>query len=299
MIDAKLATRLYGPPDPAWKPYLVFGRRDQGPLGTVGRLVVSHWPGTAGHGADDRMPITWPIHGYRGLLVQDYRKSVTEQPVKLCWAGVDIDAPDNPDRDLPGEVSDLLFNQCLIRTSKSGKGVHCIVVFYRAIECAYHTALETAKRAVHGIEEELAEAGIKSCVAGLPNLWLWSDGGLQRTVSDTGVTVSAPTQIAAAPVPRFEPQPVDRSAFSGLALEVLLRLSEARMIRLPYTGRTNVNIGRVKRVLDGVCTINTRSKCRAEHESEVNGFLEITADGTIKLVSNADNNSVVLALHSL
>jgi hypothetical protein len=298
MVTDELLERLYGR-QAGWYPWRVF-------VSETGRM--QHAPGL--NGMADPLPDGWPVHGYRGVCVRDYRKPADAAHVLLCWAGLDIDYGDNKHIDnLVDKCCAVLADECIIRTSKSGRGVHAILVLRSPLEVPYSLAASLAKNLIQPRAQKLTDAGVVTCVSGLPNLWLWSATGLQRTVVDNGYTAE-PSCADVDTVNRFANDPyvnmsqatsLSTMLFSGLAASAVHALIVAGVVacRDGFVSRKqNVNIGAVKRALVGLVDVKTKSKCRPEHSYNINGFIEFTVDGGVRLFSNPDQ-AAILVLHSL
>jgi hypothetical protein len=181
-IDERLAKALYGPYvyEEGNLPYRL---TSDGVGETYGMTNVQHWPGLYGNSKE--IPAA-PYQGYLGLTVQDYRKPVNSQPVRLCWAVVDIDAGDNchMGASLLREVVLDVFKHrnCVIRTSKSGAGLHLLFLLEQK-EVNYEYAKTLAKTCVRNEMTRALSANINTCVNGLHNVWLVSEGGRQETLS--------------------------------------------------------------------------------------------------------------------
>ncbi len=289
--------------------------------------TMAHWPGLKGDVGKMSYKgnlIQWDAKavGYRGINVLSYSDPVTEHFVQLRWAGIDIDAKDNPDRfcgygvDARALEPDSLINRvcrvipaAMVRLSKSGKGVHVILRLdpkcYPTV--SYDQAKQLARGMVAGPKVALQAAGITVCVTGLPNLWLWSEGGKQKTVQE-GTTVELPGAWSECGAPKCygntaqQDREIPLDNFKGTPAAILVKLLDAGLIRDAGFGRccvyhkAQINVGEFLRKT-GI-KVTTKSQCRPEHAHEVNGYLELGEDGSLKLFSNADNG-VILALYSL
>lgn len=131
------------------------------------------------------MPTDHKLWGFVGLLVQDYKRPVQEQLVKIAWTGIDIDGDDNSHLTL-----DEMFDRTLsavgpntvIRTSKSGRGLHVIMPWEKSDWKEYKQAKTEAKHDAAIFVKRLLDVGVTPCVFGLVNMWLFSEGGKQRTL---------------------------------------------------------------------------------------------------------------------
>ena len=184
-LDATTLERLYGPPQDGWLPYRLFAW-----AGETYSMKVMHFPGVEANPIPIERAYEAPYHGYRGLLVQDYARSLNDQRVRFMWSAVDIDAKDNPGKG-PVELYDRAYealkyfqyaHPLVFRASKSGNGLHVIWKMNGA-ECSYAEAQATAKIKAGQLVRALLAADIMTCVYGLPNLWLWSEGGKQRNLN--------------------------------------------------------------------------------------------------------------------
>lgn len=177
-----LLKQIYGPDvgKPGHLPYRVFsdGRGE-----SYGLTNVEHWPGVKGQ-KGEVMPTQMKLWGFIGVTVEDYKASIKDQPVKLRWTGIDIDGEDNPRLsvdEIAYKAFDLMPNS-IVRTSKSGLGVHVILPWGDTYPKPWAQAKMEAKHdtAVH--VKRLIDVGVVPCVFGLVNMWLFSEGGKQRTL---------------------------------------------------------------------------------------------------------------------
>jgi hypothetical protein len=245
------------------------------------------------------------LYGLRGLVVDSLLTPLNEQRCKIVWLAIDIDHEPNAQIvDLPKRVVELLGDVGTVRLSKSGQGVH---VFIRCTGMQmtgdYDHVKRLARVATRPYVERLVNAGIKPCVYGIPNVWVWSEGGLQKMIH-VNETFKCDLSNVVVPCPTINShdatgRSINPEQFNGKTLEVIQVLQKANVLPADLKSKTNVNIGRVRRALAGIVEFKTESKCRVTHEQEINGFIELTTDGTFALVSNPDNNSVVLRLISL
>ena len=249
--------------------------------------------------------------GFRGLMVQDYETPLSEQGlVKLAWVGIDIDAEDNDKVCLNlrlGSLGDyvaslLCSDPVVVRSSKSGMGCHVVVPLVEVELMTYDKAKAVAKQISKRFVDKLATEQINCCVTGLPNMWLYTQGGKQKTLM-VPHELYHPTEaeLAVQGVASTGPhEVVNATKFSGLAARVISQLANDGILPPDLPNKTQVNVGRVRRSLSKIgVEFETRSKCRLEHETETNGYIELLADGTVRLVSNADDNSIVLTLASV
>ena len=243
-------------------------------------------------------------------MVRSYDQPMVDQPrVLLCWVGLDVDAEDNDHVHLQrGSLADyiaaMFSNEPVVtRASKSGAGAHLLIPIRAPLEVAYDKAKSVAKAIARRYESYLNDEGIVTCVTGLPNMWLYTEGGKQSTVGITNdlyeptIDELNPKTVSFAAPPETEGNGPPQ--FSGMAARCLNVLAQNGIISPEFPPRTQVNIGRVKRALETIGVgLETKSKCRPDHEGEVNGYIELLADGTLKLFSNPDNNTVILMLVS-
>lgn len=187
-LDATTLERLYGPPQDGWLPYRLFAW-----AGETYSMKVMHFPGVEANPIPIERAYEAPYHGYRGLLVQDYARSLNDQRVVLCWCAVDIDGKDNPGlsfdelhRRTAEAIDDMgLGGSTVLRSSKSGAGIHVIHRnhTWSMKDRTYTEAQDMAKHGAARIVRDLMHNGVMTCVYGLPNLWLWSEGGKQRNLN--------------------------------------------------------------------------------------------------------------------
>jgi hypothetical protein len=306
-FEPDLVNLLYPPQyrDAGWHPYYVYKWSIEGRA-----AVIRHYPPArvASHIIEPRMPPS--SIGFRGLMVRDHHVPMSDQPsVLLCWIGIDVDAEDNDHVHLQrGTLADyismLFVNEPVVtRSSKSGAGAHVLIPLRAPLEMSYDKAKRVAKAIADRYETYLNNEGIVTCVSGLPNMWLYTQGGKQATVGMTN-DLYEPTIEELNPSTTAFPtvQHVENSGppqFSGMAARCLNTLVEAGVMSPEFPKRTQINVGRVKRALANMgVELETRSKCRPDHEHEVNGYIELSEDGTVKVISNPDNNSVILTLVS-
>ena len=237
--------------------------------------------------------------GFRGLMVRDEASWIGEYPVLLAWVGLDIDAEHNPHVDkLPERVAEVVCDKGTVRTSKSGAGAH---VFFRIAgqpKLPYEEAKRVARRFAAGAEDRLyTKAGIVCCVTGLPNLWVWSEGGRQREVRVCKEWNLPPegSYVLRGEKPAAPVSGTGLAQYSPMIQAILKILHVANVLDVNNLApKTQVNIGKVKRALAGHLDFATKSKCRPEYEHEINGFIQLdAANGSFALVSNADNGSVL------
>jgi hypothetical protein len=188
VITGALLFNLYGASlTMGFLPYRIFAKGGQ----SYGMTGVRHFPGLDGQQGE--VPEALPFHGYMGLACTTYSVPVTDQDVLLCWSAIDIDSKDNSlSHENIVRTCHALAPETIIRTSKSGGGVHMIIT------CApryvkYEHAKEEAKEMVKPYMLKLLQSGINPCVSGLVNLWLWSEGGHQKTLHLPGVGLHAKT----------------------------------------------------------------------------------------------------------
>jgi hypothetical protein len=300
-----------------WWEYMVFQV-----LGWNGVPYISHWP-PANEAATTHMPTAYCAVGRRGLAVkEEARKSpLKTQPVRLTWAGLDIDVEDNRERyqtvtdearcilvgeeTLVEKVKRLLGDKLMVRTSKSGKGAHCFLRIKDAPEMSYDKARAVAKLALAPYIKLLKDNNILCCVTGLPNLWMWTYGGLQRTLSMPDYDEDVSAMLEATPFNWANSQPewsgyghVSLESFGPKTRDIILTLCKAGVLTTPPATRTQVNVARVKKALEGQVDFKTLAKGREGHEHEPNGVLTLN-ESEIKLLSNADNNKVVFKMVEL
>lgn len=286
-----------------WKPYYVYKWSRDG-----GAAVIRHYPPAkqtyAVYHAPDLEPSSM---GLRGIMVKSHDQPMCDQEkVLLCWVGVDVDAEDNDHVGITkgtlGDYIALLFQNepVVTRSSKSGMGVHLLIPLKNPLELNYEAAKVVAKKIAKRYVDYLSDEGIVSCVHGLPNLWVASDGGKQQTLMITN-DLYVPTEQelhVGTLTPAAQPLDGDVSRnFTGLAWKALNALVVAGIVPEDCPARTQINVGRVKRALEKVgIPVETRSKCRVEHEHEPNGFVELTSDGELKVFSSADQGVVFKAV---
>lgn len=179
----KLLYQIYGPQvgQPGHLPYRIFC---DGLGETYGLKGVSHWPGSSGQ-QSEVMPTQEKMWGFVGLLVEDYKKPVSDQQVRLAWHGIDIDGSDNPDMDVTSLVTKtiMLFeHEAVVRTSKSGTGIHLIFPRREPVVGQYGNLKALAKADAIPQLLKLVKNKVAPCVYGLVNMWLYSEGGKQRTL---------------------------------------------------------------------------------------------------------------------
>lgn len=182
-MEENLLTRIYGATvgSPGHLPYRVFsdGRGE-----SYGLTRVEHWPGSHGQ-PGEVMPTDCKLWGFVGLTVEDYKRPVQEQPVRICWTGIDIDADDNTHLSFDGmleRVRQSVNHNTIIRTSKSGRGLHVIMPWPKSDPRPYAQAKTEAKHDAAIWVKQLITNGVTPCVFGLVNMWLYSEGGQQRTL---------------------------------------------------------------------------------------------------------------------
>lgn len=250
--------------------------------------------------------------GFRGLMVQDYETPLAEQGlVKLAWVGIDVDAEDNPvvcQNLRLGSLADYIASlfcsdPAVVRCSKGGQGAHIIIPLTEIELLTYDRAKVVAKRIAQKFIDRLADEHIETCVSGLPNMWLYTQGGKQKTLTvPNDLYHPSPQELdlsGVVPGGTRALEAVGVAKFSGLAARVISQLANDGILPPDLPGKTQVNVGRVRRSLSKIgIEFETKSKCRIEHEAETNGWIELQNDGTVRLMSNADNNTVVLTLVS-
>lgn len=179
----KLLQQLYGSDvgKPGFLPYRVFS---DGKGESYGLRTVEHWPGTRGQTAE-QMPTHCKLWGFVGLTVEKYTLPISQQQVRLCWTGIDIDGEDNNHlsvEQIATKSHEVIGNKCIIRTSKSGKGVHVLMPWGETTPKPYVHAKMEAKHDAAIYVKRLLDVGVVPCVFGLVNMWLYSEGGQQRTI---------------------------------------------------------------------------------------------------------------------
>ena len=288
------------------KPYFVYKWEREGQAS-----VIRHYPPATR--VNLPAPSTAPhAIGFRGLMVQDYEQPLSEQGlVRLSWVGLDIDAEDNPQvcQELRlGSLADyvqslLCASPAVVRCSKSGQGAHVIIPLSETEMMTYDRAKVVSKRIAQKFIDRLKDEHIECCVTGLPNLWLYTQGGKQRTLTVPHELYHPSPQeldfsgVVPNGVTRLEP--VGATKFTGLAARVIGALTADGIIPPDLPGKTQVNVGRVRRSLSRIgIEFETKSKCRIEHEGETNGWVELQSDGSVRLISNPDDNKVVLTMVS-
>jgi hypothetical protein len=283
-----------------WSPYHVFMA-----AGPNESPHINHWPPAETSGCYFK-----PSHvistGLRGLMVNDLSIACSEQKSRLLWVGIDIDAEHNPDHGarLTSDVVTCLGHVGTVRLSKSGKGCHVFIRCSNTSEYKYDYVKRLARHVVQPYVERLIAAGIKPCVHGLPNLWVQTRGGLQRTIHEN-TTFKVDLSGIVLPVLAFEAPGstgtcIKLDAFNGLLLKLVMKLQEDKVLGDPLSVKTNVNVGRVRRSLEPLgVKFETQSKCRLNHADEVNGFIELDPCGGLCLVSNPDNNKCIFRMNCL
>lgn len=243
----------------------------------------------------------WAL-GYRGVCVSDLGKLQDEQLVELHWACIDIDWPQKMEmspKELLDRVATALYCRMYegsvgyskpaahIRTSKSGNGLHCFFKFDRPYPFNGVCSAEAAAHAfIMPWVKKLNDAGIETCMRGLPNMWVWSEGGKQHWECWGPAVAMHALAPELQTVQRRAPKELEADApREGLAGEIAQALSAAG---IPVGPHEQINIGEVKRALEKVLPIKTVSSCRPGHEGETNGFLECTPYH-IALFSSPDN----------
>lgn len=239
--------------------------------------------------------------GVRGVVVENSYEPADAQRCWLNWAAIDVDAEGQ--WPVLGELGNgcswqemlarVLNGAAHIRSSKSGEGRHILFMFDKPYEFfGVAAAAAAAKAFVKPWVEKLNAAGIQTCVSGLPNLWVWSEGGKQSWIYKSSVKhMLGATACPCIPLPRTKPCLSMFLMTNGFGWEVAKRLVEHGIV-LTKDGKidrhTNVNIGRVKEALKELMPFKTKSKCRPEHANETNGFVEID-EYSVSLFSSADN----------
>ena len=151
---------------------------------SYGLAGVSHWPGKDGQ-KSETMPTHEKMWGFVGLLVEDYRRPVQSQKLQLAWRGIDIDGSDNSDMALETliqTVIPLFEHTAVVRTSKSGTGLHLLFPYKAPTPGTYMALKQMAKHDCIPAITTLIKHNIAPCVFGLVNMWLFSEGGKQRTL---------------------------------------------------------------------------------------------------------------------
>ena len=247
--------------------------------------------------------------GVRGVQVEDMFKPADTQKCWLNWAAIDVDAEGQwPVLGELGngcswqEMLERVLEGCAhVRASKSGEGRHVLFMFDKPYEFFGVTAAAAAARAfVKPWVDKLNAAGIQTCVSGLPNLWVWSEGGKQSWIYMSKVKhpLSYFAPVAQTHV-NFGPYIMSdcvQVSGDGPGIEIVHRLWDHCIIRgdslncrpLTVDRHTNINVGRVKEALKDLMPFKTKSKCRPEHAGETNGFIEID-EYSVSLFSSADN----------
>lgn len=173
--------QIYGPKvgKPGHLPYRIFSN---GQGETYGFKDVQHWPGIAGQ-RSEVMPTDSKMWGFMGLAVEDYHKPIAQQKSRVAWYGIDVDGKDNvyEPQQLAYICAELFNNDAIIRYSKSGNGVHIIFPCDKT-GLSYEEAKQWAKQACIPHLKRLVDSGICPCVYGLVNMWLYSEGGKQKTL---------------------------------------------------------------------------------------------------------------------
>lgn len=273
-------------------------------LSRGGQRVMQHIPSREGN---PRQWISYDMYGLRGVSVLDLG-GTHEQPTKLHWFGIDIDWEDQTNSiswDAAGTRCELLAErvcellpEAMVRTSKSGKGLHVFFKLQTPLNFnSVSQAAEHAKMLARPYKARLGGAGIHCCVSGLPNFWVWSEGGLQRTLQNgTPIVVQA---MPLAPVVTRNSggafvQVKSEWGEKSYSLAVLLDLIETHDDHRCVPRMMNINIGKTKRLLHEVgIDFATNSRCRPEHEHEINGFIQFD-DFHVRIFSNPDQRCVLI-----
>jgi hypothetical protein len=295
-------------PPQEWYGYIVTQE-----LGVNGVPYIKHWP-PANADTPHFIPDYVCAIGRRGLAVKDEQrnKALKGQTVRLCWAGLDIDFDDNEcayymtdgnPETLSQRVVRLLGDKLMVRLSKSGHGCHCFLRIKDAPEMSYDKARAVARAMVQPYVQLLKDNNIICCVTGLPNLWVWTSNGQQRTLTMPDYDEDATPYLEATPfiwpsTPEAEFGYVKLENFGPKLRGIILTLCKAGILTTPPATRTQVNVARVKKALEGQVDIKTKAKGREGHEHEPNGVLTLT-DSELKLLSNSDNNKTILKLVEL
>jgi hypothetical protein len=312
------------PETEGWYPVLVSHIETAVLRGGV-RQWIHHWPGvtpnntwegqvpprTLYNGAltERREPsaFPWKFLGCRGICVSDRRKLLTEQDVQLRWAAIDIDGSDNPELTtsiILQRVHATLGNECAMRRSKSGKGLHVFLYLSAPKVMSYSQARACAKELTVPFVRRLNGNGVRCCVSGLPNLWSWGgfncEASINRPVGHQcpdlqNITTYEPSSRAGTIGTDWD------TKFSTVIVALVRQLQEKGILTAPIPcAQQQINVGRVKRALAGLYDLQTRSKGRKEHEGNYNGFIELNpSEGTFTLVSNPDDNRAIMRLHSI
>lgn len=231
--------------------------------------------------------------GVRGVEVEDPYQPADSQKCWLNWAAIDVDDGEQPIGEWHPHLMRTLNGAAHVRSSKSGKGRHVLFMFDKPYEFfGVAAAASAAKAFVKPWVDKLNAAGIQTCVSGLPNLWVWSEGGKQSWIYKSSIKhVLGVTACPTIPLPRTKPCLSMFLMTNGFGWEVAKRLVEHGIV-LTKDGKinrhTNINVGRVKAALENLMPFKTKSKCRPEHAGETNGFIEID-EYSVSLFSSADN----------
>lgn len=249
--------------------------------------------------------------GLRGFTCEDYHKPAQDQMVELHWAAVDIDHEHQKDSkwyaggpiEWHPKVREICGDDAFIRFSKSGRGLHVIMKTDKPYPFKGTAAASVAAKAlIAPLVKKLNDGGIMTCVAGSPNLWVWSEGGYQDWWERTKKTHPVPT-VAPTIYTSSICGDIRINGGTGLGSDIVWQLVAQNILDCSTTcyneqGRNflivkrhnTINIGQVKEALKDIITIKTKSQCRPEHVNEHNGFIEID-EFSVSLFSSPDNTA--------
>lgn len=248
--------------------------------------------------------------GLRGFTCEDYHKPANEQMVELHWAAVDIDNEHQVHlpayRDWHEIVKGVCNDQYTIRYSKSGKGLHVLAHTDKPYPFKGTGAASLAAKAlIDPLIKKLNAAGIITCVAGSPNLWVWNEGCNQYALEVGPKIHKLPENLVinrpVATTSGYIELCFDVNNQSNLGPSILLRLIGRQILKgevrighenliVLVPNRTTVNIGAVREALWEITKVQTKSQCRPDHHHEHNGFIEIDPF-SISLFSSPDNTA--------
>lgn len=215
------------------------------------------------------------------------RLAMDSQDSWLCFAGIDIDASDNPGwafTTLVIRTAEAIGPEASIRSSCGGRGLHVFLRFSHPIWVGAFPAAGTHTRLLAQVLgpylSRLEAAGVKVCKSDCRMFWIW--GGANTWIQQSDQFVPTATIAPATPEARCPgATPTHNPNLGNFVNGWLQRLGTA-------PGRVYVGdlVARLRELGEPV---TTKSPCSGN--GRLNGFIDVGA-GWIQLWSYADGHAI-------
>ncbi len=247
-------------------------------------------------GKDPTRPstVTWAmekadLQGCTQLAFDDWFQPMKMQTCEVCWVGLDIDADDNPGKDLIEWVNSQpksLMCSSMVRTSCSGKGLHVIYRLAQPINTNPQFAGQLVKAVALKYKEMVEAEGIHVCKADRRMFWLM--GGSNQVLFRNDTNWVVPTegggQVRQPLIHKLQEEA------QGMELsENIKRWADALGLN-PYRKSTPVYVGELVLKLRSLGEkVDTKSPCSGN--GNINGYIDLSRL-SISLWSYADGHTI-------